>query len=241
MAPELDPPKITSFENDPEGYDKWFDDFPWTYKSEVEAVNQLLPPGGIGLDIGTGGGRFAEFIRPAYMIEPSLRMRQVAEKRGLNVEQGRAENLHFDDNMFDYVTMITVTCFLDSLFEPFHEVYRVLKPGGCFINAFVDEEPEIGQLYRDLVENDPFLKESVYHSKDEIFQTMKLVGFGNLECRQTVLKLPSEIEGSGKIDDVIEGHGEGLFVVVRGEKPLYSVINAPLTSEQYTLLPNPTL
>jgi hypothetical protein len=56
-----------------------------------------LPKSGTGVEIGVGTGRFAEPLGIRVGVEPSKAMRQVAQKRGIEVIDGVAQVLPFDD------------------------------------------------------------------------------------------------------------------------------------------------
>jgi SAM-dependent methyltransferase len=44
--------------------------------------------------------------------------------------------------------MVTVVCFLDDVVRAFREVFRVLKPAGSLIVAFIDRESPLGRQYQ---------------------------------------------------------------------------------------------
>jgi len=71
-------------------------------------------------------------------IEASSQMRKIANKRGVEVIDGVAEELPFIDEQFDFALMVTTICFLDDIETAFKEAYRILKPDGKFIIGFID-------------------------------------------------------------------------------------------------------
>lgn len=99
------------------------------------------------LDIGTGDARkmvpLAAHVHQISAIEPSPAMRTLAQERiasakikNIHIIDGRCENLPFPNNSFDLVT---------SSLAPWDEkeVYRVLKPGGLFINETIGCEDKL--------------------------------------------------------------------------------------------------
>jgi ubiquinone/menaquinone biosynthesis C-methylase UbiE len=93
------------------------------------------------LDVGTGDG--------AYSIEAATRQARVvvgvdasavmlnaaarhAQQRGVQVElrEGRAQCLPFDDGAFDIVIAVTVLCFVPDAAQAVREMRRVLAPRG---------------------------------------------------------------------------------------------------------------
>lgn len=95
-------------------------------------------------------------------VEPSSEMRKIALERGLNVVDGVAENLPFEDNSFDLVLMVTTVCFVDDVLKSFKECFRVLKNNGTILIGFVDRESTIGKIYQ-------ANKEKVYFTKKQRF------------------------------------------------------------------------
>lgn len=68
-----------------------------------------------GLDNRIGTGRFAKEFSIDCGLEPSKKMAQLAEERGIPTRIGKAENMPFNSNTFDYAVMITVDCFLEDI------------------------------------------------------------------------------------------------------------------------------
>jgi len=89
-------PKISSFEKYAGQYEDWFVKNRWVYEAELRAVKAMLPLGGNGVEVGVGTGRFAEPLGIKIGVEPSKRMRQIAQKRGIRVLDGVAEELPFE-------------------------------------------------------------------------------------------------------------------------------------------------
>ena len=88
------------------------------------------------LDLGCGrtGGieRFWRQARLAVGVDPDLQ--SLAERRdGMPVLQGGGEHLPFADASFDLAVSVWVLEHLEAPERVFHEVARVLKPGGHFI------------------------------------------------------------------------------------------------------------
>lgn len=206
--------RIQPFENNPERYDKWFDENKAIYESELQAVRELLPEKGNGIEVGVGTGRFAAPLGIHSGVEPSPKMREIAKKRGINVVDGVAESLPYRNSEFDFVLMVTTVCFLDDVDRAFKEIYRVLKPNGCFVNGFIDKGSPVGRSYREKKEN-PFYSEANFYSVEDISNSMEKSGFKKFSYRQTIFHPLSAIED---VEPVKPGYSEGSFVVVRGMK-----------------------
>ncbi|MCK4503713.1 MAG: class I SAM-dependent methyltransferase, partial [Desulfuromonadales bacterium] len=132
-------PKIDAFEEHSDAYDDWFDKNRAAYEAELKAVRQLLPAGAVrGMEIGVGSGKFAVPLGIKIGVEPSSQMAVKAEKLGIEVHPGVAEELPFAADQFDFVLMVTTICFVDDVVQSFREALRVLQPGGAIIVAYVD-------------------------------------------------------------------------------------------------------
>jgi len=208
-------PNIDPFEKHSTEYDSWFERNKSAYESELSAVKELLPETGKGVEVGAGSGRFALPLGIEIGVEPSQHMREIAEKRGLTVVDGRAENLPFDDASFDFALMVTTICFVDDIEKAFSEVYRVLKPEGSLIVGFVDSDSPVGRGYRAGKDESLFYKPATFYSVHDVIGFLEAAGFRDFAARQTIFTSPSNIS---EIEPVREGWGEGSFVVLKGSK-----------------------
>jgi len=208
-------PKIEPFEEYPKKYENWFEKNKFAYESELLAVKELMPANGEGIEIGVGSGKFAEPLGIKLGVEPSPKMRKIAEKRGIKVIDGTAEKLPFDDSQFVFALMVTTICFLDDLETAFKEACRVLKPDGCFIIGFVDKLSPLGRLYQQHKMKNVFYKIANFYSVDEVVCHLKKAGFENFAFVQTIFHNLTDIK---EIEPVKEGYEQGSFVVIRATK-----------------------
>ncbi|MDD1673761.1 MAG: class I SAM-dependent methyltransferase [Methanomicrobiales archaeon] len=185
-------------------YDRWYDEHPRIYQSEVTALEQFVPWHGCGLEVGVGTARFAAPLHIQYGIDPSRRMAQVAYERDILTVIGRGECLPFCDNTFDFVLMATVICFVQDLKQSIMESQRVLKPRGSLIIAFLERESPLGTEYQNDSEMNVFFQHAIFHSLEEV------VGY------------LTEANGPGHevIQTVFEDYGTvpSGFVIIRGTK-----------------------
>jgi SAM-dependent methyltransferase len=207
--------KVERFEKYALRYEEWFEDNWWVYESEVRAVRALLSEGGNAVEIGVGSGRFAEPLGIKMGVEPSRKMAELAQQRGIGVVLGIAENLPVADGRFDAALMVTTLCFLDDISAAFQEVNRILKPGGCIVIGFVDKESPVGRLYQQHKDESLFYGVATFYSVDEVLGYSTQAGFSDFDFTQTIFHRLSEIKD---IEPVKKGYGEGSFVVVRGMK-----------------------
>lgn len=208
-------PEVEAFNRYPLRYEEWFDRNHLVYLSEVRAVKELLPEKGRGVEIGVGSGRFAAPLNIDIGVEPSREMRKIALQKGIEVIDAVAEELPFEDEVFDFVLMITTICFLDDINKAFSEAYRVLKPAGCLIVGFIDKNSLTGEKYHKNKQKNIFYKDANFRSVDEVVCHLKKSRFKRLSFRQTIFNNLDEIK---ILEPVREGCGQGAFVVIKGLK-----------------------
>src|SRR5512139_3792898 len=185
---------VNAFDRNVDHYEQWFVDNPLAYVSELRAVRELVPAGGMGIEIGIGTGRFAAPLGIRKGVEPSQAMAELAKKKGIEVVPGVAERLPFRDGEFDFCFMVTTVCFLDDRDLAFHEAHRVLRPGGAFVIGFVDRDSPLGREYLKRKDRSAFYKEATFYSVADIVAHLETAGFGEFEFRQTLFKPLAEME-----------------------------------------------
>ena len=203
------------FETHTDEYEEWFDKNRFVYEAELRAVKELLPAKGESIEIGVGSGRFAVPLGIRLGIDPSLKMAEIAGKRGIEVHEGVAEDLPFDDGRFDFALMVTAICFLNDVKAALREAYRILKPGGALVIGFVDRTSPVGKKYERYKAENKFYREASFYSADEVVSLMTDAGFENFAFTQTIFRDLKDVDNTEVVKD---GCGEGSFVVIRGEK-----------------------
>ncbi len=92
------------------------------------------------LEVGCGTGllleHFARFAKHARGIDLSEGMLERARKRGLDVVQGSATALPFDDASFDVACSFKVLAHIPDIELALSEMARVVRPGGHVIAEF---------------------------------------------------------------------------------------------------------
>lgn len=106
-----------------------------------------LPPNSKVLDIGCGNGKNMTYRQDLqlYGLEYSQALTDICVQKGLNVVQGDARTLPFEDITFDAVIMIAVIHHIEPQehHKVLSEINRVLCPGGkCLITNWAVEQPE---------------------------------------------------------------------------------------------------
>ena len=113
------------------------------------------------LEVGSGRGGGSSFVKrylnPATMtgVDFSVKAVKFCRERhqieGLSFQQGDAENLSFNDATFDAVVNVESSHCYGSMPSFLSQVYRVLRPGGCFLFTDFRTSEEIGILEEQLI------------------------------------------------------------------------------------------
>lgn len=206
--------KMNVFEEAAIEYDEWFETHEWVYKSEVEAIKNLIPETGEGIEIGVGTGRFSIPFGIKVGVEPVRAMAEIARKRGITVYEAKAEHLPFQDNSFDFALMVTTLCFLENPLQALQEAKRILRPSGKLIIGMLDEESPLGRLYIEKRMESKFYKDARFYSVNQVLDWLKKLAFDNLQTVQTIFKNPDKIQS---LEPIEEGFGKGFFVVISAE------------------------
>lgn len=194
-------------------YDQWFDEHRLVFASEIQALKMLLPDSYIGLEVGVGSGRFAS-VFGLMGIDPARSMVKIARSRGIEALMATAERIPFKDGSFDVVLMVTTLCFLYDPLQGLEEVNRILQPGGRIVIGMVPGDSFLGKKYSK--SDSKFYRYANFYTVDQLLSWLKGWGYNNLQTCQTLFSNPKELKS---IEPVREGHGEGGFVVIHGQKP----------------------
>ena len=175
--------RIEAFEKYYLEYEEWFEKNHSLYQTELKTLKTLVDNVSNGLEIGIGTGKFALPIGVKTGIEPSKKMREIALLKGLKVLDAVAENLPFENDKFNFATMITTVCFVDDLLKSFQEAFRVIKQNGFLIVGYVDKNSKLGIEYQQKSQKSKFYKSANFYATDEIIRLLKLVGFSSFELK----------------------------------------------------------
>ncbi|MFH5836576.1 class I SAM-dependent methyltransferase [Proteiniclasticum sp. C24MP] len=204
--------KENPFDNEVRNYEEWFKINDQLLESELDAIYQVLPSTGTGIEIGVGTGIFASRTGVKFGIEPSQNMAEEAIRKGICVTIGTAEDLPAEDAAFDYAMMITVDCFLSDLPKAFEEIHRILKPDGILIIAFLDKATPLGALYEKNKHLHESYKDAVFHTSSEMEIFLEQADFIVQAKYQTIFSLENIYQKP------IEGSGDGIFCVFSAKR-----------------------
>jgi SAM-dependent methyltransferase len=199
------------FDNLVNDYEKWFERHPKIYEEEIKTVKKLLPKGK-GIEIGVGTGRFAAPLGIKFGIEPSKKMAEIAQKRGIEVVNITAEEMDFEE-VFDFALIVTTICFVKDPLKTLQNTYKSLKKGGFILVAFVDLNSPLGKFYEKNKEKSKFYKEAKFFTKDEMIELLKAAGFSDFECVENLYG-----DNLENLTFRINKCNGGAFKVIRGRK-----------------------
>ena len=208
-------PKAGPFEEHTKQYEGWFEDHEDAYQSELDALRRLLPTTGYGIEIGVGSARFAAPLEMQVGIDPAEKMLGHAHRRGIDVIKGVAEFLPFKDETFDTALIVTTICFVDDIPRTLAEAERVLTPSGALVIGYIDKNSPLGQRYLEMKEENPFYREAVFVSTEELVAALEAAGFTEFEFVQTIYHWLDEIDG---LEPIEEGYGDGSFVGIKATR-----------------------
>lgn len=209
--------QIGTFETHVQQYEKWYDDHPAMYQSEILALKEHfkeLPENIRGIEVGLGTGRFAEPLGIKEGVEPSLEMAKKAKKRGIEIMEGTAERLPYSALQFDFVLFVTI-CFFNSIKSALSEAHRVLKPNGAIIIGFLDKDQQIAKTYVERKHKSNFYGKARFYTANYIERLLKDAGFKDISFNQTLCNGENEIT---EIQMPKQGYGEGSFITVKAIK-----------------------
>ena len=115
----------------------------WWFASRTRAIMAYLDryvgagqPGRQILDVGCGAGNMMHHLShygKVTGVDLYAKPLEVALARGLDVREGSADDLPFDDQSFDVATLLDVVEHVPNEPGVFNECRRVLKPGGKLV------------------------------------------------------------------------------------------------------------
>jgi SAM-dependent methyltransferase len=220
-----------AFEDDAEAFDAWFSRNRVVFESELLAEKRFVTDPENTVSIGCGSGLFEERLGIPRGVEPSAGMARLAQKRGISVKLGTAEDVPLEDGAFNGVLLGTVLSYVRDREKAVREAYRILKRGGHVVVSFLAREGSYAMLY-DLASMkgayDPeaapghpypirFLAGVHWCSTREIADLLKGAGFVGLEYAQTLTRHPKYTNDA--VEEPTEGFDRGDYIVVRGWKP----------------------
>jgi ubiquinone/menaquinone biosynthesis C-methylase UbiE len=218
------------FNHGAEDFEIWFKNNKNLFMSEFNALKKMVTDPENCISVGVGNGLFAKKLGIKKGVEPSEGMAELARKKGIDVIEGRAEELPLADESAEQVLLGTILAYVDDKKKTVQEAYRVLKKGGEVIISILPAESSFGILYRlasiegyYLNKISPkypypmeFLEGTDWIGTEELIKIMEEVGFKKLEFMQTLTRHPKY--ANELVEEAVDGYKKGDYVVVKGVK-----------------------
>jgi len=201
-------------------YDAWFDkEGSLIFFIEAQAFKSLLPslpkP---WLEIGVGSGRFAQALGIGTGIDPSIRLIEIAKRRGISAILGGGEQKLFDEEAFGTVFLIVTLCFLDSPLDVLKEANRILIPGGKIVLGLVLKESPWGQFYQaQKVQGHRFYRYATFYTYDESLKLLEQAGFSTEKVVSMLFQKPGKVQ---HVEESREGYfaDAGFTIIAAGKR-----------------------
>ena len=177
-------------------YDAWFDEEgKLIFDIEVRAFQEVLPllpkP---WLEVGVGSGRFAQALGIETGIDPSVKLLEMAKKRGITIYSARGEDKFFDAETFGAVFLIVTFCFVKSPMDVLREAHRILKEGGKVVLGLVLRDNPWGKHYlAKKKKGHPFYQHATFYSYQEVSAFLKRSGFTMEKVISTLFQPPDAV------------------------------------------------
>jgi ubiquinone/menaquinone biosynthesis C-methylase UbiE len=202
-------------------YDSWFDSegkviFDIEVRAFQEVLTSLPKP---WLEVGVGSGRFAQALGIETGIDPSIKLLEMANKRGITVFLGRGEQQIFNAATFGAVFLIVTLCFIDSVPDVLKESHRVLSPGGKIVLGLVLKDSPWGKFYEQKKrQGHRFYKYATFYRYNEVVTLLEEAGFLIEEVVSTLFQEPDRIK---QVELPQKGFSPdaGFVIIVAGENP----------------------
>lgn len=202
-------------------YDAWFEDKgKLIFAIEVKAFQKVLPllpkP---WLEVGVGSGRFAHSLGIEIGLDPSIKLLDMARKRGINVFLGRGEHSPIGDGSFGTAFFIVTLCFVHSPLKVLMDANRFLKRTGKVVLGLVLWESPWGRFYQaKREEGHRFYRHATFYSYEEVERFLRQAGFEIERVLSTLFQKPGEVE---HMEPPQEGFSSdaGFAVIIAGRSP----------------------
>ena len=200
-------------------YDSWFEEAGKViFNIEVQAFQEVLTslpkP---WLEVGVGSGRFAKALGIETGIDPSIKLLEMARRRGITVFPGKGEQQIFNTASFGTVFLIVTLCFVNSASDVLKEVRRILAPSGKIVLGLVLKENPWGKFYEQKKrQGHRFYKYATFYRYDEVVTLLEEAGFLIEEVISTLFQEPGKVE---QIELPQKGFAPnaGFIIIVAGE------------------------
>jgi len=192
-----DDSRVWLFDAVAKDYDAWFEDagkavFDIEVRAFRDVLSSLPRP---WLEVGVGSGRFARALGIGVGLDPSIRVAEMAQKRGIAVALGTAEQLPIAERVFGTLFLIVTFCFVASPCHVLREAYRVLLPGGKLVLGLVLRDSLWGRVYQEKKrQGHRYYKHATFYSYAEVTRLLEEAGFTVEGVTSTLFQRPGRVK-----------------------------------------------
>jgi len=201
-------------------YDEWFErDGELIFATELQAFQQILSPlPKPWIEIGVGSGRFAHALGIEIGLDPSIKLLELAGRRGITAFLGRGELQPFNTASFGTAFFIVTICFVQSPLDVLNETWRILAPDGKVVLGLILRESPWGEFYEQKKKDGHrFYKYANFYSYDETVALLERSGFLVETVTSTLFQTPCYVR---QVELARKGFSSaaGFIMVVAGKK-----------------------
>jgi len=179
-------PAVGIFDHYADDYDKWFDANNEVYSTQAGYLRRYISGTRNSLEIGVGSGRFASRLGIQHGLDPSPRMLAMARQRGVETVLGMGEFLPYRAGIFDCILMMTVICFMEDVARSFREAFRIIRPGGTLVVAFMEKDGEVARRELTRKPVGQFLHHAKFLTADQVMAALTDAGFFRVCVRKNL-------------------------------------------------------
>jgi len=190
------------------------------YHAELRGLDRLLPPDGLGIEIGAGTGAFAYGLenngRMIICLDPSPGMLGKALEKELHTIIGVGESMPFRMLVFDFAYMVTVIEFLSDPKNVLESIYGIMKDNSPIVTLTINRSSIWGKFYKKLAQNgDTVFRHAKFYDMDEIESALLDAGFIMVESLNILTNPPTD-DNIGTV--LTQGSVEAGVVICRAVK-----------------------
>jgi len=209
---------IKAFDEASDTYDEWYRrprGFQ-VFLSELRGLEALLPPSGLGAEVGAGTGIFAGRLtseeRRVVCIDPSPGMLKHAVGRALPAILSTGEECPFKRGSLAFAYMVTALEFMPDPVGALRSVGAALKAEAPLVTLTINRASPWGELYAEMAEKgDPIFSHARLYSFEEVHALLMSAGFEPREAVGTLTAAPGETEEEIRLVPV--GPGVGVILI----------------------------
>lgn len=175
---------VRAFDSVAGSYDDWYlhPQGAQVLRAELAVMTRLLPPGGLGLELGAGTGVFAHALRSPsreiVCLDPSPGMLRRAKERGLAAAMAAGDSLPFRPGALDFAYMATVLEFLGDPVGVFSEVRAAMRAGSPLVVLFINSSSAWGRFYTEIgSKGDPVFRHAQLRGLKEVKRLLGDAGY----------------------------------------------------------------